>query len=327
MGQQLRLLLLLMIGCGSSSLGCATTPYRYGRFAETIAENQPPPEIQFEQGKPNKFLDGMSWVIGFPTRILPMSPKVNNHEFTEETCEKLTAYMQDNDLGDVLVRVNQYDPIGEWKRLCQNDRISPGWKFTFGTAGLINYTLLPCRVFGGDIYNPFTNSLYVNSDVPALLISEAAYAKDIHARRLPGPYASVNELPVLALWRYTHAVNDTLGYAQLNNDWEVERETYRVVYPIMGIQVALGGHSALSLRTGLPMITVPITALGGAIAGHTYGQSTIAKRERERQETGVLGFEKEDDDSSGYFHGPLPLAGESSQIQLTGAVEDRDVRK
>lgn len=324
---QLRLLLLLMVVSGSSSLGCASRPYQYGRFRDPLADHFEPPVIQFERGHPNKFLDSMSWIVGLPTRILPMSPKVNNHSFTDETAEKLTAYMQDNDLGDVLVRVNQYDPIGEWRRLCHNDRISPGWRYTFGTIGWLNYTLIPCRVFGGDMYNPFTNSLYVNSDVPALLISEAAYAKDIHSRTLPGPYAAVNEMPVLVLWRYSHAVRDTLDYAKLHDDWEVERETYRVVYPMMGIQVALGGHSAVSMRTGLPMITVPITAIGGAIAGHTYGQTTIAKREREREELSELVFQEEENNHPGYFHLPAPITQEPSAIRLTGAVDSSDDRR
>ena len=247
------------------------TPYQYGRFHETAGTDSPPSEIALEYRKPNKFLDRMAWAVGFPSRILPMSKSVNNHEFSQETSDKLTAYMQENDITDVLVRVNQYDPAGEWRRLRENTRISAGWRYTFGAGGLVAYTLFPGRVFGGDTYNPFTNSLYVNSDVPAMLIVEAAYAKDIHRRKLPGPYACVNEIPVLTLWRHTHAVNDALGYARVNNDWDVERETYRVVYPLLGVHAALGGQSAVSFATPLPLLTVPISAVGGAVAGHTVG--------------------------------------------------------
>ena len=212
----------------------------------------------------------MSWVVGLPTRILPMSSNVNDHQFSEETAAKLTTYMQENDITDVLVRVNQYDPLGEWRRLRQNKRMSAGWRYTFGAGGLVFYTLFPGRVFGGDTYNPFTNTLYVNSDVPAMLIVEAAYAKDIHGRKLPGPYAAVNELPVLTVWRHTLAINDTLGYARLNDDWDIERETYRVVYPMMGIQVGLGGQGALSMATPLPLLTVPICA--GGRSGRSHGR-------------------------------------------------------
>lgn len=277
---------LLMAISGACPIGCSVTPYRY-RHHEQFSDGCHPAsesdeEPVFEYGRPNKTLDGLAWVIGMPSRILPMSSRVNNHEISPETTDKLSCYLRENDLSDVLVRVNQYDPKGEWKRLRENSRISSGWKYTFGAGMVVHYTLFPGRVFGGDHYNAYTNTLYVNSDVPALLILEAAYAKDVHDRRLPGPYAAINELPVLETWRLSYGLNDTLGYAKLNDDWELERETYAIVYPVMGIEVALGGHSAVSSFTALPMLTIPITAIGGAATGHVWGRTTIMRREHER---------------------------------------------
>lgn len=272
----------MLIALAFCNLGCVSVPYQFGRFQDSPGTDKPQ-QVVFEHGKPHKILDRMAWVVGLPSRILPFHPKVNSHSMSAETAEKLEAYLTENDLTDVLVRVNQYDPVGEWRRLRRNHRIAPGWKYSFGTASMIGYTLLPGRVFGGDVYNPFTNSLYVNSDVAAMLIAEAAYAKDIHSREHPGTYAAVNELPVLTLWRYTLAVNETVGYARHQDDWELERETYRTVYPLMGIQAALGGHTAASWITALPGVTVPITMVGGAIVGHTVGQTTIAQRERQRR--------------------------------------------
>ena len=264
--------------CWLSGVGCAVTPYRYSHFSDSDTATEAPAEIEIAYGRPHKMLDGVAWVAGLPSRLLPMHANVNNHKLSDETADKLKAYLRENELTDVYVRVNQYDPAGEWRRLRDNQRIAPGWRYSVGAAGLIAYSILPGRIFGGDEYNPFTNSLYINSDVPAVVLMEAAYAKDIHSRRLPGTYATINEFPVLTLWRHTHAVNDVLGYAQAHDDWDVERETYRVVYPQMGVHVALGGHSAAALGTALPLITIPIAAVGGAIAGHTVGQATIAKR-------------------------------------------------
>ena len=278
--------LMLMLTCGASNVGCAVTQYRYSHYRDStldcnaVAKSET--EAVFEYGRPNKTLDRLAWGVGLPSRILPLSSRVNNHDISAETTAKLSRYLHENDLDDVLVRVNQYDPKGEWKRLWDNTRISPGWKYTFGAGMLVQYTLFPGRVFGGDHYNAYTNSLYVNSDVPAMLILEAAYAKDIHARPLPGPYAAINELPVLETWRLSYGLNDTLGYAQLNDDWELERETYAIVYPIMGIEVALGGHSAISSLASVPLVVLPIAAVGGAATGHVLGQTTIKRRERER---------------------------------------------
>ena len=272
-----------MIACSLCGSGCASAPYLYGRFQPANVQEETPQQVVFEYGTPHKVLDKLAWVVALPTRILPMHPKINSHTLSPATTDKLKTYLEENDLSDVLVRVNQYDPAGEWRRLKENTRLAPGWRYTFGTASLVGYTVLPGRVFGGDLYNPFTNTLYVNSDVAAMLIVEAAYAKDLHTRTLPGTYAAINEFPVLTLWRYTLGVNDTLGYSVVEDDWELERETYRTVYPLMGIHAALGGHSAASMAIAMPNLTVPLTMIGGAVVGHTVGQTTIAHRERQRK--------------------------------------------
>lgn len=309
---------IVLVAWELCTLGCASGPYQYGRFQHSRGADETQ-QVVIEYGKPHKVLDRMAWVVGLPSRILPFHPKVNSHTMSAETSDKLETYLTENDLTDVLVRVNQYDPAGEWRRLRQNRRMSPVWKYSFGTASVIGYTVIPGRVFGGDVYNPFTNSLYVNSDVAAMLIAEAAYAKDIHSREHPGAYAAVNELPVFTLWRYTLAVNETVGYARNQDDWELERETYRTVYPIMGIQAALGGHTAASWVTAMPGVTVPITMVGGAIVGHTVGQTTIAQRERQRQRTiGTLPVSTDHEESVA----DLPTATDSETgIQLIGFEE------
>ena len=40
------------------------------------------------------------------------------------------------------------------------------------------YTIFPGRVFGGDRYNPFTNTINLYSDHPSIALHEAAHAKD-----------------------------------------------------------------------------------------------------------------------------------------------------
>ena len=273
-----RWLLPLLLICG---FGCASKPYQYGHFGGSTNHDSVS-EVAFEYGRPNKILDRMAWVAGVPSRVLSLSSEVNNHSLSRASSEKVATYLQENDLNDVLVRVNQYDPAGEWRRLRSNVRMAPGWRYSVGLVGLAGYTLFPGRVFGGDHYNPFTNSLHVNSDVPALLIVEAAYAKDIHSRRLPGTYAAINEFPVLAIWRYSKSVDDALGYAKLNDDWDVEKETYRIVYPLIGLQVAMGGHSTASGIARMSILTAPISAISGSIAGHACGQTAIALRESQR---------------------------------------------
>lgn len=285
---------IVLIGmCG---MGCATVPYQYGGRSRADVRVAEADSVTFEHGKPNAPLDRLAWIVGLPSRILPMHGGINNHSLSQETADKLEAYLQDNELEDVLVRVNQYDPVGEWQRLRENDRVAAPWRYSFGVVGLAAYTILPGRVFGGDLYNPFTNSLYINSDVPAVVLGEAAYAKDVRRRRLPGTYATINEFPVLSLWRHVNAVNDLLGYARETKDWELERETYRVVYPQMGIHAAGGGHTIATLFTAIPIYGIPLVAWGGACVGHAVGQSVIAQRtaemKREESEVELAGHTK-----------------------------------
>lgn len=269
----LRCLTLAVLYCLCGT-GCASLPYQYGQFCSY--HEGPPGAVEFQYGRPQKTLDRLAWFTGLWSRLLPLNSRINKHELSEESKEKLIAYLEDNDLRDVLVRVNQYDPKGEWRRLRENHRINPAWRYTVGTLSLIEYALIPGRVFGGDQYNAFTNTLYINSDVPAVVLHEAAYAKDIHGQSFPGSYAFVGELPVLSLYRHTKCVNDVLGYTQTNDDWVVERETYRVVYPQMGVRSCAMTGRIVPFWDGI------LLSIAGAAVGHATGQVAISQRTRER---------------------------------------------
>jgi len=260
----------LVLAVGS---GCATTNYQFGRFHQGQPDGIALQPVVIERGEPNKTLDRIGWVVGLPARILTLNKKVNNHDISPETVETLQDYLEQNDITDVYVAINQYDPKGQWKRLRENNRIAPAWRYSAGTLTWLGYTLFPGRVFGGDRYDPFSNTLNLNSDVPALVLSEAAYAKDIHSQKHPGAYATlVNDLPLLTLWRQGKAASDVLSYAQLQEDWDLEKEAYHVLYP----QLASG-----AVGTAGPFVPVygPFLGLGGALVGHATGRTVAAVRE------------------------------------------------
>ena len=255
--------------------GCVTAPYQYGHFAQVVGEEEKPSEAVVDVGIPNKALDRVGWVFGLPSRIFPLHKGVNNHLVSDETRDRVTDYLRENDLTDVRVRINHYDPADEWRRLRANRRIAAGWRYTGGVFCYLHYTLLPGRVFGGDWYNPYSNSLYLNSDVQALVLHEAAYAKDVHSRSLPGTYATINHVPLLWLWRQSVCVNEILSYARNEGDWEIEKQTYHVVYPLIGAQ------TGASFSPLAPFGYDPLLGLGGALVGHATGRTFAAYRERE----------------------------------------------
>ena len=287
---------ILCLVCGS---GCASLPYQYGESRSTSLQRNQPQTVVIEYGQPNETLDRIGWFVGLPKRILPMNSKIDNHHVSPETIDRVKDYLERNDLADVAVTVNQYDPKGQWRRLRENRLVAPGWRYTVGVLSVAGYTLRPGRIFGGDTYNPYTNSLCINSDVSAVILREAAIAKDIHHRDMPGTYAFVSDLPVISLWRHSHAIGDVTGYAQEQEDWIVEKQVYHVLYPQFGVQTTSMAGMFYPVWWAMPLFGLP-----GAMAGHVSGRMIAARREAE--------IRKAD-------HVDEVPAG---QVKLTGHIED-----
>lgn len=216
--------------------------------------------IQVLRGRPNRLVDGAGWIVGIPSKIALWDRRADNHQVSPETEERIVNYMRQQGLDSTLVRVNQYDPLGEWRRLAQNKRISAGWRYTFGSLSLIEYTLLPGRIMGEDWYNPFTDTINVYDDIAPLSMAEAAYAKDVRSRTNPGPYSAGQELPVIGIWHETLATREVLDYTKQQGSEAEQDEAYRILYP------SYGGTWGASLAS-----FVPYGHIGGRIAGAAAG--------------------------------------------------------
>lgn len=260
----------LLLGAG----GCAAVPYEYG--ASRNATSQDSPAVLIEYGEPNKTLDRLAWCADLPSRIIHFRSEVDDRQISSETTDKLEAYLKQNGLTDVHVYINHYDPQGQWRRLRENERIAPGWRYSVGALSVVGYTLFPVRVYGGDRYNPYTNSLNLAADVPAVILSEAAVAKDVYSRSMPGTYATLNQLPLISLWKSSNAIGDVVGYARDQDDWDLEKEAYHKLYPRFGMQTTSVGGILL------PSIWLrPVLHLSGAAVGHVAGRRMIARRAAE----------------------------------------------
>ena len=200
----------------------------------------PDVNLDVEYGSRRPVLDVAGWVVGIPRKLLMLDSRVDNHRVSGETVDKVTDYMARKDLESVKLRVNQWDPIGEWQRLVSNDRVAPGWKYTFGTLHHLRYTFMPGRLFGRDEYNPFTNTVSIYSDVPTLGMVESAYAHDVRQRNNRGAYASLQSLPLVAMWHETLATDDVLRYTALYGTPEEIAKARRILYSRYGSE--LGGE-------------------------------------------------------------------------------------
>lgn len=263
--RQITLALFALLLC-PFVVGCASTPYQYQTNLIThpdldFEEGEP----QIERGKPRKFVDSVGWVVGIPGKILLWNRRVDNHDVSPETEAAIAAYLEKNGLDQVKVRVNEYDPLGEWRRLRKNKAVGWGWRYTAGTLTALHYTLLPGRIFGGDNYNPFTNTISLYSDLPAVALHEGGHAKDFGSRKWKGTYAVAGALPGVSLWPEAIATNDAIGYLRAEENYDEEQQAYRVLYPAYATYIA-GAASPL-----LPYGDLLITA-GAVIPGHLVGR-------------------------------------------------------
>lgn len=222
------------------------------------------PMPSVERGQPNGFIDCVGWIIGIPSKIILWDCRVNKHSVSADTEAKLTTFAAANGLQDTKIRLNQYSPGDEWRRLCANKRVGCGWRYTVGALHCVGYTILPGRIFGRDKYNPYTNSIYVYSDAPAMSIVEAAYAADVRSRDLPGTYAFTQEFPIASLWHETIATRRVLAYEKAYGTTGDNREADHLLYPRYGSR--LGSSAGVFFVYSLPF------EVAGAAAGHVVGR-------------------------------------------------------
>ncbi|TWT88145.1 hypothetical protein Mal64_16220 [Pseudobythopirellula maris] len=240
------------------------SPFAWGQ--EIISQTAPGQEtITLERGRVAPVLDKVGWVLGLPNKLLLWDRRADNHEISAETEQRVVEYLAENDLEGVKVRVNQYDPLGEWRRLRENDRIGAGWRYTVGSLYTLGYTLLPGRLLGGDSYNPYTDTVNIYSDIPAIAVEQAAYAKDVHSRERPGGYAALQSLPLVALTHENQTKQDVFEHFDQHGDPAERAEARRVLYPQLGVEV--GGQIGTLVPQGMALMQ-----LAGAAVGHVAGQ-------------------------------------------------------
>jgi hypothetical protein len=73
-------------------------------------------------------------VVDVPSKILMLDRRINNHDISPQTELTMQQYLAANRLDKVKVRLNEYDPLGEWERLVHNESV--GWpiRYTVGTV-------------------------------------------------------------------------------------------------------------------------------------------------------------------------------------------------
>jgi len=251
--------------------GCATTPYvRSADGPNALAFRDGEPRI--ERGRPNRFVDGLGhYLFSLPVKLLLWSWHVENHDVSPETEAALLEYLDGNGLCRVKLRINQYAPAGEWSRLFRNQEMNGFWRYTFGFLSVAGYMIFPQRLFGGDSFNPFTNTIHIYSDESAVALHEGGHAKDLTERRYKGLYSAIRLIPLVPLYQEGVATGDAVSYLRDEGEAERERQAYPLLWGAWGTY--FGGEGARWFIQGrvLYLVQLPIAWLG-RLTGWIYAK-------------------------------------------------------
>lgn len=247
---------------------CATAPYRWGTGREDIdLHRYPQMSQQVYQGAPHSILDASDWywpnsLLG---KLLLWDRDIDSHEISDCTLAHLEQFLRANGMNQVQVLANRYAPGNQWIRLFKNKTVGAGWRYTLGLLSVATYTILPGRFFGGDAYNPYTNTIYLYSDDPAIALHEAGHAKDFAERKYKGTHAFIYALPLAALYYEARASNQALSYSLALANAEQLKDEYELLYP------------AYATYVGGSFIRQPWLGAAGVIPGHIAGRIASAR--------------------------------------------------
>ena len=267
---------ILLVVLGVLAAGCGLGPPTYDTRefpddprAVKIAGG----ESQIDRGQEWRVGDAMGhYFFSLPSKLILFNWEVNDHNITPETEAEIAEYLERNNLKDVKVRLNQYEPRQEWSRLVQNREVGWFWRYTFGVLSWVNYTIFPDRIFagfpligGGDHYNPYTNSINLYSNNSAIALHECGHAKDTASRvGWKGTYSALRVLPLVPLYQEYVATDDAVEYIRTEETAQDERDAYEILYPAYATYVA--GETDWFGWYSYPVY------FGAVISGHIVGR-------------------------------------------------------
>ncbi len=259
----------LLVGLVSTWMlvGCTTLPYQ-----PTTGEDYPGHYPQAEEspeiarGGPSKVLDASDWYWPYSllSKLLLVEKQVDSHQISEDTVSALVQFCEEHDLGDVKIRVNAYSVGDEWRRTFRNRNIGAFWRYPFGFITWLRYTILPGRFFGGDNYNPYSNTINLYSDVKPIAWHEAGHALDFAQRQYKGTYAFLYYIPFVNLYHEAVATDKALAYVKQYESVPDQRETHRLLAAAYGTYVGSNATQVVASPT-LPWY------LGSVAVGHAVG--------------------------------------------------------
>lgn len=274
---------MVLIATICTCAGCVSDSYQYG--LDSGLGHSPSPIIEssipVRYGGEHPNVDRIEKIVQSPRRLIHKitgQPDPNPAELERqrtESVEMAREFLAANGIDDVAIEVRAYDPASQWRRLQANEDVRPIWKYTGGTLNWLRYTLLPLRAFRSDQYDPYTNTLNLNSTRQPSALFESAMAKEYrnHQGLGIGTYAILQYAPLVPLIHKSKAASDLLTYGKHHLDGELDDQLYPATYSRIGSAAASEAFSAISLVPDInpPLFSGPLAGILGSSAGHSTG--------------------------------------------------------
>jgi hypothetical protein len=264
----------VVVALGLLACGCATVPYHPTSVADypgNYPRAKQDPDIV--RGRPIGWLDasGWYWPGSLLGKLLLCNTKVDSHKISDETVQAAVQFCRENDLGDTRIMVNAYAPGDQWHRTFSNKNIHPVWRYPVGFLTWLGYTILPGRFFGGDNYNPFSNTINLYSDLTPIAYHESGHAQDFARQEYKGTYAVLYSVPFFNLYPEAVASSTALSYEETYRPADEQKQACRLLYPAYATYV--GGNIGQFFAA---TVYWPIY-LGSVGVGHIVGLTTAAQ--------------------------------------------------
>ena len=218
--------------------------------------------VDVEYGKPN-ILTRVNDVKDRLISRIPLMPQPAGPQEIQNTVATSVDYLAKNEMHDVKVRVNQYAPLDELRRLHETNTVGKPLQYTLGVASIARYAVLPGQLTKADSYNPYTNTLNLNSGNAPIAIEQAAHAKDIRQRRMPNLYLLAKQAPGGELPGIVATKNEVINYFAMYGTPQQQQQATNSMIPRLTSQI--GGEIGDFVPGSGPAFSIAGKVLGKAI--------------------------------------------------------------
>lgn len=224
-------------------------------------------------------LDGLERAI--EKTIRPFSRSKSHRDPTDdqisaETRDILNEYLARHHVENINIVFNEYNTSASFRRLRNNPHVSSAVRYTAGMATVVGGGIVSNRVIDRNVYNPFTNTLELNSDRPAQILGLVAVARRKQDLNHSDGYAMLSAMPVASSIIHSLGANDAAEFAKEADLWEVEQQAHRDAYK----------HGSRAITMGVmpvaPFYAMPLIAVGGDLTARRLAQRRITRRDQER---------------------------------------------